>query len=107
MHTFIHKNRPAAIWGARDISERVMIEKERAASIERLSQNIDQFAILGDNIRNPLQVIRGYLALLEGKEEHISLIEEHVDQIEERIKQLDAGWLESENVIKFMRRHYK
>lgn len=107
MHTFVYKNRSAAIWAARDISERVRIEQERAASIERLSQNIDQFAILGDNIRNPLQVIRGCLALLEGNEEYISLIEEHVDQIDKRIKQLDSGWLESENVIKFMRRHYK
>ncbi|MCP1662811.1 MULTISPECIES: CHASE4 domain-containing protein [Methanocalculus] len=107
MHTFMYKNRKAAIWVARDISERVKIEKERAASIEQLSQNIEQFAILGDNIRNPLQVIRGGVALLEGQEEYISLIEEQVDQIDERIKQLDEGWLDSENVINFMRRNYK
>lgn len=107
MHSFLLGNRPAAIWIARDISERVRIEEERQASVDQLSHNIEQFAILGDNIRNPLQVIRGYLSLFEDRTEYVEMIEDQIEQIDARIKKLDEGWLESDNVIKFLRRNRK
>ncbi|MDO9538774.1 MAG: CHASE4 domain-containing protein [Methanocalculus sp.] len=107
MHSFVLKDMPAAIWVARDISERVQIEEERQASIEQISHNVEQFAILGDNIRNPLQVIRGYLSLFEDRTEYVEVIEDQIEQIDDRIRQLDEGWLESENVINFLRRNHK
>lgn len=104
MHTFSLNGQAAAIWVARDISERVRIEEERQASIEQIGQNIEQFAIIGDNIRNPLQVIRGYLSLIED-EEYTRIIDDQIERIDDRIRQLDEGWLESENVINFLRRN--
>ncbi len=105
MHTFSMNHQPAAVWVARNISERLRVEEERNLSLEQISHNIEQFAIIGDSIRNPLQVIRGYLLLLKDKPEYIPAIDEEIDQIDGQIMQLDERWLESENVIRFLKRN--
>jgi len=107
MHTFSMNHQPAAVWVARNISERLRVEEERHLSLEQISHNIEQFAIIGDSIRNPLQVIRGYLLLLKEKPEYIQAIDEEIDQIDGQIMQLDERWLESENVIRFLQRNKK
>lgn len=105
MHTFSMNHQPAAVWVARNISERIRVEEERQLSLEQISHNIEQFAIIGDSIRNPLQAIRGYLFLLKEDSVIIEAIDTEIDQIDDQITQLDERWLESENVIRFLRRN--
>jgi len=88
----------------RDITEKKEAERIQLQAFIQIDRNIEQFAILADNIRNPLQVIVGYSAL--STEEITTEIVEQVDRINEIIKQLDQGWIDSENVRSFLRRHY-
>ncbi len=78
------------------------LEKDGISQIER---NMEQFQILNDQIRNPLQVIAGYVAL--GDSQFKSNIEEQIRKIDDLVTKLDSGWLESEKVRSFLFRHYK
>jgi nitrogen-specific signal transduction histidine kinase len=49
-----------------DISEQVELERMKKDAYEQIEKNIEQFAILGDHIRNPVSVIIGFCDLLEG-----------------------------------------
>ncbi|KAF5059310.1 PAS domain protein [anaerobic digester metagenome] len=88
---------------ARDVSEERRLENEQATSLEQIQQNMEQFQILNDQIRNPVQVIIG-LADLEGGEfsNQIILQAREIDQI---VRQLDVGWLESAKVSSYLRRY--
>ncbi len=88
----------------RDITEKKDAERIRMQAFIQIDRNIEQFAILADNIRNPLQVIVGYSALSD--DEITTEIVEQVYRINEIIKQLDQGWIDSENVRRFLRRNY-
>jgi sensor domain CHASE-containing protein len=71
----------------------------------QIDRNIEQFAILGDHIRNPLTVI---VALADLHDSDIS--QEIIEQariINDIINQLDVGWIESEKVKEFLRRYTK
>ncbi|MBN1431721.1 MAG: PAS domain S-box protein [Methanomicrobiaceae archaeon] len=88
----------------RDISERKTardIEKKAFAQIE---ENIRQLATLGDSIRNPLAVIVG-LADLHGGDLG-DKIKKEAAVIDDYITMLDRGWIESEKVRDFLKRHY-
>ncbi len=54
-----------------DITDRMRAENLRQEAYEQIEQNIEQFAILGDHVRQPLQVILGVVDLegnvIEGK----------------------------------------
>ena len=88
----------------RDITDKKEAERIQIQAFIQIDRNIEQFAILADNIRNPLQVIVGYSALSD--DEVTNEIVEQVDRINEIIKQLDHGWIDSENVRRFLRRNY-
>jgi len=88
------------ITDARRLEEQ--LEREGLSQIE---QNMEQFQILNDQIRNPLQVIRGYLALTDC--EYSQEIDEQVLAIDNLVTRLDRGWLESEKVRSFLIRHYR
>ncbi len=89
---------------ARDITERVQMETLKRRAFEQIEQNIEQFAILGDHIRNPLAVIIGLADMEDG--EHSRKILEQAWEIDRIIDQLDRGWIESEKVREFLRRQY-
>lgn len=72
----------------------------------RIEKNMEQFMILNDRIRNPLQAIRGYLELA-GENPYRHRIEEQVEIIDRLVDQLDQGWVESEKVRLFLLRHYR
>lgn len=74
--------------------------------ISRIERNMEQFMILNDRIRNPLQAIRGYLELA-GDTPYRDKIEEQVRIIDSLVDQLDRGWVESEKVRAFLMRHYR
>jgi len=88
----------------RDTTARLELERIRREALEQLEQNILQFATLGDHIRNPLAVIVG-LADLLGTADAGRIIRQ-AREIDEIVNQLDRGWIESEKVRSFLRRHY-
>lgn len=70
-----------------DITEQKRSEREVRASAERLEEVAD---IVSHDLRNPLNVARGYLELAEntGEAEHFEEIEEAHDRLGERIEEL-------------------
>jgi PAS domain S-box-containing protein len=90
---------------ARDITERKINQEVEKRAFEQIERNIDQFAILGDHVRNPLAVIIG-LADMEGSP-HAQKIIEQARIIDQIITRLDMQWIESEKVREFVRRHYR
>ena len=88
----------------RDITRSRKIEEEKRLAYEQIEKNIEQFAILGDHLRNPMQVIMG-LADLEGGPlaEQIRCQAKEIDMT---VSQLDRGWIESEKIREFIRKYY-
>ena len=88
-----------------DITGTKQLEMAKRTAFEQIEKNIEQFAILGDHIRNPLAVIVGLSSLDSGDiSEKIIFQAREIDRI---ITQLDKGWIESENVREFIKRYYK
>ena len=87
-----------------DITEKKQMELVKRDALIQIEQNIEQFAILGDHIRNPLAVIVGLSSLAPGDiTDKIILQAREIDRI---ITQLDMGWIESEKVRDFVKRYY-
>jgi sigma-B regulation protein RsbU (phosphoserine phosphatase) len=87
-----------------DVTEQKELKAREREAYAQIESNIEKFAVLGDHIRNPLQVILA-LATLEPSPSHEKIIEQ-VDQINAIITHLDSGWIHSENVRQYLRRHY-
>jgi len=87
-----------------EIFQRKLTEVQKREAYEQIEKNIEQFAILGDHIRNPLAVIVGLADLSEGTASEKIL--EQAKMIDGIIDQLDRGWIESEKVREFLRRYY-
>ena len=88
----------------RDITERKQNEFLRQQAFEQIERNIEQFAVLGDHIRQPLQVILGTADLLDDGMV-TEMIRKQVRRIDGYIRELDRGWVESRQVREFLRRH--
>jgi PAS domain S-box-containing protein len=87
-----------------DITDRKQMEAAKRQALEQIEKNIEQFAILGDHIRNPLAVIVGLSSMAPGDiTDKIIVQAREIDRI---ITQLDKGWIESENVRGFIRKYY-
>ncbi|MCK9299016.1 MAG: PAS domain S-box protein [Methanoculleus sp.] len=86
-----------------DITERILIDQMKRETYAQLGKNIEQFAILGDHIRNPLQVIVGYAEMID--DSLAGKILEQSRRIDELVTELDRGWVESANVRHFLRKH--
>jgi PAS domain S-box-containing protein len=86
----------------RDITAAKMMEEVEAKAFLQIEKNIEQLAILGDHIRNPLAVIVG-IADLEGGPGSESILEQAriIDRI---VTQLDRGWIESEKIREFLKK---
>jgi PAS domain S-box-containing protein len=87
----------------RDITENWRLEELKREAYEQIGKNMEQFAILNDHIRNPLQAIVGY-ADLEGGD-LAEVIFDQAQEIDKIIKRLDVGWLESQKISEFLRKH--
>ncbi|RXE56862.1 hypothetical protein ABH15_01525 [Methanoculleus taiwanensis] len=86
-----------------DITEQVRMEALKQEAYERINKNIEQFAILGDHVRQPLQVILGLAELID--DDRTGKIIDEVRRINGIIKQLDQGWVESRKVREFLQRN--
>jgi PAS domain S-box-containing protein len=87
----------------KDVTATKMMEEVEAQAFRQIDKNIEQLAILGDHIRNPLAVIVG-IADLEGGATSENIIQQAriIDQI---ITQLDRGWIESEKIREFLKKN--
>ena len=87
-----------------DITASKQMEAVKREALEQIEKNIEQFAILGDHIRNPLAVIVGLSSLAPGDvTDKIIMQAREIDRI---VTQLDMGWIESEKVREFIKRYY-
>ncbi|MFH0968402.1 MAG: PAS domain-containing protein [Methanobacteriota archaeon] len=90
---------------SRDITSMILLEKEiEKKGIKQIEQNMEQFQILNDQIRNPLAIIMG-AASLEGTKSGDIIIEQ-AKMINDLVSQLDLGWIKSEIVRSFLMKHY-
>jgi PAS domain S-box-containing protein len=87
-----------------DITERKEMEAAHKTALQQIEKNIEQFAILGDHIRNPLAVIVGLTCMLA--EDIAGKVLAQAREIDRIITQIDVGWIESEKVRHIIRKYY-
>ncbi|WNY26257.1 PAS domain-containing protein [Methanolapillus ohkumae] len=87
-----------------DITHEKVAEETRRKSFEQIERNIEQFASIIDNIRNPLSSIVLLTEKIEEKDVACQISME-CDRIEEVISELDSGWESSEEIKKFLKKH--
>ncbi len=80
-------------------------EEEKWIAFEQIERNIEHFAILADQIRNPLAAI-SILTEMEVKGETKDKILKQIKRIEELLTMLDRGWLDSEAIREYLRRSW-
>ena len=106
-HIFQNEGEPAVLSIARDITERRSIERLKGEAFAQIEQNMVQFAILNDHLRNPLQAIVGLALLNIEDEEVVNKILSQADLIDSYVDQLDRGWIESEQIRDWLRKYYE
>ncbi|MEA2033999.1 MAG: transporter substrate-binding domain-containing protein [Euryarchaeota archaeon] len=90
---------------ARDISEEKESRRREGDALKQIEENISQLAILNDEIRNPLTVIIGAVDM--EMENSADIILKQADEINKLIRKLDQGWLESEKIREYLRKHHE
>jgi PAS domain S-box-containing protein len=103
-HQFTFRGDDAVLSIARDITERKIMAQRVKESVGQISKNMEQFAILNDEIRNPLQIISGLITLHMPEDEEKIL--RQVGIINELVNKMDRSYLESEKVRHFLKKHY-
>jgi two-component system, response regulator PdtaR len=89
-----------------DITDHKLFEAQlKKEGITQIEQNMEQFQILNDQIRNPLQAIMGYVNL--DCVQYRDRIIQQIGLIDTLVDRLDRGWVESEKVRRFLLRHYR
>lgn len=88
-----------------DITEMAEMEQFKKDAYAQIEKNIEQFAILGDNLRNPLTAIIGLCDLLEDRTAAVKIytLATEIDGI---ITRIDRGWIESEKVRNIIKKYY-
>ena len=87
-----------------DITERKQMEATQRTALKQIEKNIEQFAILGDHIRNPLAVIVGLTCMLA--EDIANKVLFQAKEIDRIITQIDIGWIESDKVRNIIKKYY-
>ncbi|HII99085.1 MAG TPA: PAS domain-containing protein [Methanoregula sp.] len=88
-----------------DITDTVEMEELKKTAFSQIEKNIEQFAILGDHLRNPLTAIVGLCDLLEDRE-IAEKIQARAREIDDLITRIDRGWIDSEKVRNIIRKYY-
>ncbi len=87
-----------------DITEHKQMEVAQRNALKQIEKNIEQFAILGDHIRNPLAVIVGLTCMFEDNiADKVLFQAREIDRI---ITRIDTGWIESEKVRNILKKYY-
>lgn len=106
-HIFEHMGKTAVLSIARDIKERREVENLKRNAFEQIEKNMEQFAVLNDHIRNPLQAIVGLALLKDENDETTIKIIQQASVINTIVDQLDQGWIESEKIRDWLRKYYE
>lgn len=93
------------IWFAWDITEQAEMERLKKDAYDQIEKNIEQFAILGDHLRNPVAAIIGFCDMLEDKTTAGKIIKQ-AQEIDQIITRIDRGWIESEKVRAMIKKYY-
>jgi PAS domain S-box-containing protein len=96
--------RPAFVAIIRDISEREEVEHLKREAFRQIESNLQQFAILNDNLRNPLQAIIGVADMME--DPLAQKIITYARMIDEIVNKIDQGYIKSEKIHEFLRKYY-
>ena len=80
------------------------VEQLKSEAFQQIEHNMEQIAILNDQIRNPLQAILLDTTTVDDRTK--DLVSEQVHIIEKILDALDERYLESEKVRKFLRKYY-
>ncbi len=91
---------------ANDITEQKIFRERERKALQQIDCNLVQLATLNDQIRNPLSIIVGLLAVGE-MTDSTERMKEAVRSIDDIVKRLDLGWLESEKVREFLQRYHQ
>jgi len=83
----------------------IEVDELKREAYEQIGKNIERFATLVDQIRNPLAIIVGFAELKVEDKKVSQVIIQQVERIDEVIKQLDEGWIESDKIRKFLRKY--
>lgn len=105
LNRFDLKSGPYLLAIARDITEKKQTDRLKSEAFVRIEQNLQQFATLNDEIRNPLQVIQAVAEMHSSDDTAIVL--EQVGRIDRLVDDLDRGYIASEKVREFLRKHYQ
>jgi len=92
-----------SLFAEKSRDSKTQVELLKREAFQQIEHNMEQFAILNDQIRNPLQAILLDSTTLD--EEKMALVSEHVHIIEKILDTLDERYLESEKVRKFLRKY--
>lgn len=84
-----------------DETERIREENLRKKAYQQIEKNIEQFATVLDEIRNPLSVIIGLLES-SGNEEITSKVLSQAGRIEKILDRLEKEWVATEEMRKFI-----
>jgi len=87
-----------------DITERKEMEEVHKTALRQIERNIEQFAILGDHIRNPLTVIVGLTCMFA--EDIAAKVLAQAREIDRIITEIDRGWIESDKIRNIIRKYY-
>lgn len=90
-------------FGEKSRASKLHLEQLKKEAFQQIKLNMEQFAILNDEIRNPLQAI--LLDTSTPDKENMALISEQVHIIEKILDDLDERYLESEKIRKFLQKH--
>lgn len=88
----------------RDLTEEHEAREREAIALRQIEGNLMQLGTLNDEIRNPLAVITGLIGFSD--EEISEPILKQVRAIDDIVHRLDQGWLESEKIREYLRKHH-
>ncbi|NMB78505.1 MAG: PAS domain S-box protein [Methanomicrobiales archaeon] len=88
-----------------DITRRHTFEKVRQEAVEQVEKNIEQLAILGEHLRDPLTAILAKTP--DMPPETADLVTSQVREINDILAQIDKGWIESEKVRSYLRKYHE
>ena len=97
--------RPRFVWCAWDITDQIELERLKRDAYDQIEKNIEQFAVLGDHLRNPVAVIIGFCDLLEDKTIAQKIIAQ-AQEIDRIVSRIDQGWIDSEKVRAVIKKYY-
>ncbi|MGB9882569.1 MAG: PAS domain S-box protein [Methanomassiliicoccales archaeon] len=86
-----------------DETERMREENLRKKAFQQIEENIEQFATVLDEMRNPLSVIIGLLES-SGNEEITSKVLSQVERIEKMLNRLEKEWIATEEMKRIIKR---